>query len=185
MANKGSSNSGQVSQQNTQMVQYRPSVAGSVPIKVWLYVIGVPLLIGGGYFLVYKPLKKFITGTSGAEDSAYDRVNDISTRQAWWGRSYYLTVNNGIKPLTDSRAKMYADELHDSMHGGVDWWDLGLGTDEPQAYGTIRQIGSKAGISQVAEKYYNTRHRDLLEDLRSELKPKELYRVNQIISTFK
>ncbi len=184
MSSKGSSNSGNVPQQNVQSTQYRPSVAGSIPLKVYLYVIGVPLLIGGGYFLVYKPLKKFITGRSGAEESAYDKVNDISTRQSWWGRSYYLSVNNGIKPLTESRAKFYADELHDGMHGGVDWWDLGLGSDEPQIYGTIRQIGSKAGISQVAEKYYNTWHKDLLEDMRSELEPDELYRVNQIIITF-
>jgi len=184
MSSKGSSNSGQVPQQNIQTPQYQPSVAGSIPIKVWLYIIGVPLLIGGAYYGVYKPLKKRLGGKEKGEEEALDRVNDISGRQTWWSRSYYTTVNNGRKPLTEGNAKFYADQLYEAMKGGKDWYDLGWGTDEEQIYGAIRNIGSKAGISQVSEKYWNSYQSDLLGDLQDELTQSELGQVNQIITTF-
>ncbi len=184
MSSKGSSKGGGVPQQSGQMVQRSPSVTGSIPIKVYLYLIGVPLLIGGAYFLIYKPLKAKVTGKTGAEDEAYDRVNDLSSRQTWWGRSYYTQVNNGVKPLSDGQARHYANELHDAMFGTQNWWDLGWGTDEAQIYGVVRNIGSKAGISQVSEAYWNAWQSDLLGDLKSDLDESELAQVNQIITTF-
>lgn len=162
-----------------------PSVAGSIPPKVWLYIIGIPLVIGGGYFGVVRPILRKIGALKSPEDKAFDKVNDLTEKQPFWSRSYYLTINNGVKPLTETQANHYANELYQSMKGGT-WWNLGtgLGTDENKLYGVFRNVGSKAGVSQVSEKYYNTRQSDLLSDMKDELSPDYLSRVAQIISTY-
>jgi hypothetical protein len=163
----------------------QPSVSGSIPPKVWLYIIGIPLVIGGGYFGVVRPILRKIGALQSPEDKAFDKVNDLVEKQPFWSRSYYLTINNGVKPLTETQSTFYANELYDGMKGGT-WYNLGtgLGTDENKLYGVFRNIGSKAGISQVAEKYYNTRQKDLLSELKDELSPEYMGTISQIISTY-
>lgn len=157
-----------------------PSVAGSIPPKVWLYIIGIPLVVGGAYFGVVRPILRKIGALQSPEDKAFDKVNDLTEKQPFWSRSYYLTINNGVKPLTETQATHYANELYKSMKGGFFGW----GTDENKLWGVFRNIGSKAGISQVSEKYFNTKQSDLLSDIKDELSPDYLSRVAQIISTY-
>ena len=181
MSNKGSGNTGGSAPQP----QSKPSIVGSIPPKAWLYIIGVPLVIGGAYFGVVRPILRKIGAMKTDEEKALEKVNDLVEKQPFWSRSYYLTVNNGVKPLTETQATHYSDELYDAMHGGR-WYTMGFGwgTDEEKINGAIRNIGSKAGISQVSEKYWNTRQSDLLTSLQDELNTEDFGQVSQIISTY-
>jgi hypothetical protein len=163
-----------------------PSVAGSIPPKVWLYIIGIPLIIGGAYFGLVRPILKKFGVLKSAEDKAFDKVNDLSEKQPYWSRSYYLTINKGVKPLTETQSTNYANQLWDAMFGGK-WYTLGtgIGTNETKLYGVFRNVASKAGISQISEKYYNTRQSDLIEDLKDELKEEEMATISQIISLYR
>ncbi len=176
MSSKSSANT----RSSTPTPQRTQSLAGAIPPKAWLYIIGVPLLIGGAYFGLYRPIMRKLGVLQSPENEAFDKVNDLVSKQPFWSRSYYLTVNNGVKPLTETSAKHYSDELWDATRGGWTGW----GTDEEKIYGAIRNIGSKAGISQVSEKFWNTRQTDLLEVLKDELSTEEFGIVSQIISTF-
>jgi hypothetical protein len=158
-----------------------PSVAGSIPPKAWLYIIGIPLVIGGAYFGLVRPILTKIGALESKEDKAFDKVNDLTDKQPFWSRSYYLTINNGAKPLTETQSTDYSKQLWNAMKGGITGW----GTDESKIFGVFRNIGSKAGISQISEKYYNTRQSDLLEDLKSELDGEERATIGQIISLYK
>ena len=159
----------------------QPSVLGSVPPKVWLYVIGIPLVIGTAYFGLVRPILRKLRVLETPEEKAIDKVNDLVIKQPFWSRSYYLTINKGVKPLSETQSSDYAQQLWYAMKGGITGW----GTDKNKIYGVFRNIGSKAGISQVAEKYYNTKQSDLLSDLQSELNDDELAIVGQIISVYK
>jgi hypothetical protein len=141
------------------------SALGNVPPKVWLYVIGIPVVLGASYFGVIRPVMKKLGVIKSEEDKTFEKVNDLVEKQPFWSRSYYLTINNGKKPLTNTQAKFFSDELYNATRGGWTGW----GTDEEKIAGAIRNIGSKAGISQVAEKFWNTRQSDLLGVLTDEL----------------
>ncbi len=157
------------------------SIAGSIPPKAWLYIVGIPLVIGGAYFGLVRPILRKIGALETPEDKAIEKVNDITFKQPFWSRSYYLTINNGVKPLTETQSSDYSQQLWYAMKGGITGW----GTDESKIYGVFRNIGSKAGISQVSEKYYNAKQSDLVADLQSELDAEELATISQIISVYK
>ncbi len=159
MSSKGSTNTG------VSAPQSKPSFVGSIPPKAWLYIIGVPIVIGGAYFGVVRPILRKIGALQTDEDKALEKINDLVEKQPFWSRSYYLQQNNGVKPLTETQATHYSNEIWDATRGGWTGW----GTDEEKIQGAIRNIGSKAGISQVAEKFWNTRQADLLGVLKDEL----------------
>ena len=163
-----------------------PSFVGSITPKAWLYIVGIPLVIGGAYFGLVRPILTKIGALESKEDKAFDKVNDLTDKQPFWSRSYYLTINNGAKPLTETQSTDYSKQLWNAMFAGA-WYNLGTGagTDESKIFGVFRNIGSKAGISQISEKYYNTRQSDLLEDLKSELDGEERATIGQIISLYK
>lgn len=179
MSSKGSTNTGGSAPQS------KPSIVGSIPPKAWLYIIGVPLVIGGAYFGVVRPILRKIGAMKTDEEKALEKVNDLVEKQPFWSRSYYLSVNNGVKPLTETQATYYADELYDGMKGAK-WWNVGTGwgTDEEKLFGVFRNVGSKAGVSQISEKYWNTRQADLLAELQGELSTDEMGKISQIISTY-
>jgi hypothetical protein len=170
-----------MSKSNSMVSSNQPSVLGSVPPKVWLYVIGIPLVIGTAYFGLVRPILIKLGALESPEDEAFDKVNDLTFKQPFWSRSYYLTINKGLKPLTETQSSDYSQQLWYAMKGGWTGW----GTDESKIYGVFRNIGSKAGISQVSEKYYNTKQSDLVADLQSELDAEELAEISKIISLYK
>lgn len=144
------------------------NVASKIPPQMWLYIIGIPVAIGVGYFGVIRPvLKKFGVIKSQA-DKEFEKLNKDVERQGFWKATWYK--ENGGSTLSDSQARHFAAQLAKAMDGTGTWYDVGWGTDEEAIASVFRQLGSKGNISRVAEAYNQMYNKDLL----TALKPDEL-----------
>lgn len=161
-----------------------PSALGGISPKAWLYIIGIPTILATGYFGLYRPILRKFNILKSPEDKMEEEVSNKLKLQTWWSPTYYVSVNNGIKPLTDTQANSFAKVLHEAMKGGGSWYDWGIGTAESEIMGVFENIMSKAGISQVSEKYYQKYNTSLLADLDSELNSEDFSQIGLIVARY-
>jgi len=154
----------------------------AIPPQAWLYLIGVPLVIGGAYFILIKPLMKQLGAqTDGAK--AADRLNDEVKRQPYWTGAYYKSF--GGNTLKTHQAAEFATRLNGCMHDWASWsTPFGWGTDESCITGIFNLLGSKGNISMVSEQYSLMFNKELYSDLESEMAPEDLFAVTQKISQY-
>jgi len=155
------------------------SIVGSIAPKTWLIIIGVPV-IGLAMYFGYRAIGRKFGLLDTPEDKMLKEIADLVEKQPFWSKTYYLTKNKGVKPLTETRSNYYATNIEEA--GG---WVFGGFTDESKINGAFEDIGSKAGISQVAEKFYSKYQKDLYTYLKEELDAEELAKIGQIISKYK
>lgn len=157
---------------------------GMIPPQAWLYIIGVPIVVGGVYFLVARPLMKKLNILQDKEDKELSKINDLMKKQPFWNGSWYKT--NGGATLSDQDASMFAQKLIKAMGSTSGWYNpYSWGTDEEVIYGVFRSLGSKGNISKVVEAYaIKSNFRDLYTDLESELDNEDLSQVAQKISVY-
>lgn len=121
----------------------KPSALGMIPPQVYIYIIGIPVLVGVAYFGVIRPILKKTGVIDTPESKEMDLVNDKLWVGGYWNPKWY--VNNGGANIDDNMAKRYAETVYDAIWG----W----GTDEEAIYGVFERLGSKGNISKVAEAY--------------------------------
>tara|TARA_R100000152_G_C6770885_1_gene197220 strand:+ start:1239 stop:1787 length:549 start_codon:yes stop_codon:yes gene_type:complete len=154
------------------------AVASAIPPQAWFYIIGIPLGIGGLYFLVYRPIMKKLNILKTDEDEASDKVWTEVKKQPYWDGNYYK--QRGGNTLSPQEANDFASTLYTAMKGGL----FGMGTDEHAINGVFSALGSKGNISQVSEAYNLTRGADLVSDLDDELDEAERMDLVQKISMY-
>jgi|TARA_R110000822_G_scaffold47109_4_gene125154 hypothetical protein len=156
------------------------SALSIIPPQAWFYIIGIPVVIGGAYFLVARPVLKKLNVIKTKEDEIADNTWNTIKLQPFWTANYYKTYSGDT--IDQTEASNYAKELNEAMKGGG--WDLGWGTDEAKILGVFGSLGSKGNISKVAEAY-NIRHNaDLLAHLEDELDTEDLLGIAQKISVY-
>lgn len=154
-----------------------------IPPQMWFYIIGIPLILGGGYFGIMRPILKKFGVIKSLEDKELKKINEDVERQPFWKPSWYQA--NGGDTLTSAEARHFAKELAEAMHGKGTWWDVGWGTDENKIASVFRKLNSKGNISKVAEEYSNMYSKDLLTSLNRELNEEEFGNfVSQPISQY-
>ena len=140
------------------------SALGMIPPQVYLYVIGIPVVIGFAYFGIVRPILKKTGVIDTPESKEMDKINDSLWSGRYWSPLWYK--NNGGKSITEQQAVSYANIIKDA----VDGW----GTDEEAIYGVFEQLGSKGNVSKVAESYSRIQGGESLsERLKSELDDEE------------
>jgi len=154
------------------------AVASAIPPQAWLYIIGIPIALGGMYFLMYKPILRKLNIIKTDEDEASDKVWTEVKKQPYWDGNFYK--QNGGNTLTPQEANDFATSLYKAMKGGF----LGMGTDEDAINGVFSALGSKGNISMVAEAYNLTRGGDLVSALDDELDEADRMAVVTKISTY-
>ena len=152
--------------------------ASAIPPQAWLYIIGIPIALGGMYFLVYKPILRKFNVLKTDEDEASDKVWVEVKKQPYWDGNFYK--QKGGNTLSNQEANDFASTLYQAMKGGF----FGVGTDEDAINGVFSALGSKGNISMVAEAYNLTRGADLVSALDDELDEAERMAVVQKISTY-
>jgi|TARA_R110000824_G_scaffold199124_3_gene383175 hypothetical protein len=156
--------------------------ANAIPPQVFLYLIGVPLIIGGAYFILIKPLMKQIGAQTDAAKAA-DKLNDKVKSQPYWTGAYYKSF--GGNTLKTHQAAEFATRLYNCMHAWDSWaTPFGWGTDEACISGIFNLLGSKGNISMVSEQYSLMYNNDLYADMESEMAPEDLFAVTQKISQY-
>lgn len=158
------------------------SALSVIPPQAWFYIIGIPLVIGGVYFLVARPLLKKINVIKTKEDVLADKTWNTIKLQPFWTANYYKTYAGDT--ISQNEASNYANILNQHMKGGDDWWDWGMGTDEPGVFGVFSTLGSKGNISKVAEAYNIRFNADLLSHLEDEMDTDDLLNIAQKISVY-
>jgi len=165
-----------------QMGQQMGGSTSAIPPRAWFYLIGVPLLIGGVYFIVIKPMMIKIGAQSDASKAA-DQLNDKVKSQPYWSGAYYKSF--GGHTLQPFQAAQFATRLYNCMH---EFWSLstpfGWGTDEDCVAGVFNLLGSKGNISMVSEQYALMFNKELYGDMESEMEPEDLFAVTQKISQY-
>ena len=154
------------------------AVASAIPPQAWFYIIGVPIAIGGMYFLVAKPIMTKLNILKTKEDEASDKVWAEVKKQPYWDGNYYK--QKGGNTISPQEANDFATTLHQAMKGGAFGW----GTDEHAINGVFSALGSKGNISMVAEAYNFTRGKDLVSELDGELNEAERMDLVQKISMY-
>ena len=151
------------------------SALGMIPPQVYLYVIGIPVLVGVAYFGIVRPILKETGLIKTPESKEMDKVNDTLWGGKYWSPTWYKT--NGGVSLSPQQAKEYAEEIGD----GVNYF---WGTDEEKIYGVFERLGSKGNISKVAESYNTIYGESLSERLKSELNDEEQLVIAEKITRF-
>ena len=162
----------------------KQSALSMLPPQAWLYIIGVPIVVGSVYFLVVKPILKATNVLKDKDDEEIDKINDKVKKQPFWNGSWYKTY--GGATLSDQDASMFAKKLIDAMGSTSGWANpKSWGTDEETIYGVFASLGSKGNISKVVEAYaISSNYKDLYTDLESELDNEDLNQVFQKISMY-
>ena len=124
-----------------------------------VYLLGTPILLGGVYFIMVKPILERLGLKDSAEDKELQKVADDVKSQNYWSPTYYKLY--GGDTISNSYADMYAERLEEA----VDGW----GTDESAIAGVFNALGSKGNVSLVAERYNMLFNDDLLGDLEGDL----------------
>ena len=150
-----------------------------IPPQAWFYIIGIPLVLGGVYFLMVRPVMKKLNIIKTAEDEAGEQTWVIIRKQPFWTNNYYKGM--GGDTITSEEAARYAKILYEAMKGG---WTFGAGTDKDAIYGVFSSLGSKGNISKVAEAYQIKYYADLLNHLEDELDTEDLLEVATKISMY-
>tara|TARA_R110000751_G_scaffold91334_1_gene179348 strand:- start:43 stop:606 length:564 start_codon:yes stop_codon:yes gene_type:complete len=154
-----------------------------IPAGAWLLLIGVPIAIGGAYFLLIKPLLNKLGGQSDA-DKAAEQLNDKVKSQPYWSGAYYKSGQGRGATLQPHQAGRMAQKLYDCMHGWTLTTPFGIGTDETCITGVFNLLGSKGNISIVSEQYALMYNLELYADMESELEDTEMFAVTQKISQY-
>lgn len=153
----------------------KASALGMIPPQVYLYVIGIPVVVGVAYFGVVRPILKSVGVFKTPESKEMEKVNDSMWVGKYWSPIWH-TINGGVT-LSDYQARNYAKTLYDATWG----W----GTDEEAIYGVFEQLGSKGNVSKVAEAYARSYdNASLMETLKSELDSEEALALAQKITNF-
>jgi len=162
----------------------KQSALAMLPPQAWLYIIGVPIVVGSVYFLVVKPILKATNVLKDKHDEEIDKINDKVKKQPFWNGSWYKTY--GGATLSDQDASMFAKKLIDAMGSTSGWANPNSwGTDEETIYGVFASLGSKGNISKVVEAYaISSNYKDLYTDLEAELDNEDLNQVFQKISMY-
>lgn len=151
------------------------SMLGAVPPMVYVYVIGIPVVVGFAYFGIVRPILKKTGVLDTPESKEADKINDTMWSGAYWNPVWYK-ANGGVS-INDSTAKIYAERLFDA----VDGW----GTNEEKIYGVFEALGSKGNISKVSEAYQRINDGEsLMERLKAELDDDEALSLAQKISNY-
>ncbi len=153
-----------------------------IPPQGWLYIVGIPLALGVGYFLLYRPLAKKLNIIKTKDDELAEKTWNQIRLQPFWTSNYYKSY--GGDTITSQEAVDYANRLYNAMK--TDTWTkpFGLGTDEDAIFGVFGALGSKGNISKVAEAYNIVNQADLLTHLESELNSEELIEIGTKISVY-
>lgn len=165
-------------------MQQMGGATSAIPPQAWLILIGVPIVVGGLYFLIAKPLMKRFGALTDAAKMA-DKMNDKVKSQPFWSGAYYKSGQGRGATLQPFQAAQFATRLYNCMH---EFWSLstpfGLGTDESCITGVFNILGSKGNISIVSEQYALMFNKELYADLESEMEPEELFSITQKISQY-
>ena len=156
------------------------SGASMIPPQAWFYIIGIPVVLGGMYFLVYKPVLQKLNIFKTKEDEAGEETWNIIRKQPFWTNNYYKSY--GGDTITSQESGDYAKALYEAMKGGG--WDMGWGTDEAKIFGVFSSLGSKGNISKVAEAYNISYKADLLNHIEEELDTEDKLEVATKISMY-
>jgi len=140
------------------------SALGMIPPQVYLYVIGIPVLVGVAYFGIVRPILKETGLIKTPESKEMDKVNDTLWGGKYWSPTWYKT--NGGVSITPQQARDFAIRIRE----GVEYW---LGTDEEKIYSVFESLGSKGNVSKVAESYNILYSESMSERLKSELDDEE------------
>jgi len=152
-------------------------VASAIPPQAWLYIIGIPMLIGGTYFLLWKPIMKKFDILKTKEDVLAEETWNTIRLQPFWTNNYYKSY--GGDTISSVEASNYANILYSAMKGGTGW-----GTDEAAIYGVFSSLGSKGNISKVAEAYNIKYTADLLNQLEEEMDAEDLLEIATKVSVY-
>ena len=163
---------------NTPLGQQKVSPMSLIPPQAWFYIIGIPVVVGVGYFALYKPLMKKLGIMQSLEEKELEKINEDVEKQPFWAPTYYK--NHGGATINNAESSAFAKTLYDATDGGWTGW----GTDEDAIYGVFRVLGSKGNISKVSEAYFIKYNDDLLANLKDELNTEDFGQVSQIISTY-
>ena len=150
---------------------------GAIPPQAWFYIIGIPMMIGGVYLLVARPVLRKLNVLKTKEDEIAEKTWNEVRLQPFWTANYYKQY--GGDTISSTEASNYAQTLYDAMKGGIGW-----GTDEDAIYGVFSALGSKGNISKVAEAYNIKFQSDLLNHLEGELATDEQMEVAVKISVY-
>lgn len=88
-----------------------------------------------------------------------------------------LNQTKTFKKLSDVETKQAMIRIAQALGG--------LGTDESSLFGVFKTLDNKLQISQIAELWYKIYGTDLLEEIKTELREKELAQLNLIIKNLK
>ena len=163
-------------------MQQMGAATSVIPPQAWFYIIGVPLFVGGVYFILVKPLMTKLGGLTQADKLA-DKQNDKMKRQPFWTPAYYKSY--GGNSLQTWEAASFATRIYDCMHAWDSWsTPFGWGTDEACVAGVFNLLGSKGNISMVSEQYALLYNKDLYNDMESEMDATEMLQITQKISQY-
>jgi len=159
------------------------TILANIPPVAWFYIIGIPVVIGGVYFLIARPIMKKLNLIETQEDKETKKIIDITKRQPFWNASWYVT--HGGNTLNDYDAGEFAQQLIDAMGSTSGWYNpYSWGTNETAIYSVFGLLGSKGNISKVVEQYNIRAGQDLYADLESELAEDEMLQIAQKISMY-
>ena len=168
---------GNVATQTTNASQSSGGMMSAIPPTAWFYIIGIPMVIGGIYFLVARPIMKKLNIVKTPEDKLADNTWNTIKLQPFWTANYYKSY--GGDTIDQTEASNYANTLFQAMKGGFGW-----GTDEASIMGVFSSLGSKGNISKVNEAYNIRYNADLLSHLEDELDVEDLLGIAQKISVY-
>lgn len=152
-----------------------PSVGSMIPPQVYIYLIGIPVVVGVAYFGIIRPILKKTGVIESPEDKEVEKINDTMVMGKYWSPSWYK-ANGGVS-ISEQQAINEANALVE----GVDYF---WGTDEEKIWGVFERLGSKGNISKVSEAYARINNESLIERLKSELGDDDLMVIASKISNY-
>jgi hypothetical protein len=154
------------------------SALSMIPPTAWFYIIGIPIVVGGVYFLVARPIMKKLNILEDKEDKEMDKINDNVKSQPFWTPNFYKKF--GGDTISSTEAVNFANTLYRATRGGITGW----GTDEEAIFGVFNSLGSKGNISKVVEAYQIKHNSDLYTTLVDELDNEDMFEIAQKISLY-
>ena len=150
---------------------------GAIPPTAWFYIIGIPMVLGASYFLLFRPVLKKLNIIKTKEDELAEKIWKEVKLQPFWTANYYKSY--GGDTISSQEASDYAQTLNTAMKGGLGW-----GTNEDSIVGVFSALGSKGNISKVVEAYNISNQADLLAHLEDELAIEDLNEIATKISIY-
>lgn len=153
---------------------------GAIPPQVYLYVIGVPVVIGVAYFGIVKSLLQTLNIIDDAEDRKGKKAfSKLSNSQVL---SPQLYLNNKSKvSISSSKANTLATQIYDGKWGGCG----GFCDDEDKGVGAIQNAGSRVNISYIAYQFNILYGSSMETYLKDYLEPEDWITIENYISKIK